>query len=194
MRLSPNDRGAHLYVLQAETGYIKVGRSDDPQKRARSIQAAQASEVILVHVAIGLGPSEVELLTSLARRRVRGEWIDGTLAARDIIEAHVGQSIAWPYRTPNQRADVGPIDHELLTAEQATAFCGISRASFYRSVKEERLPAPVYPTRNAPRWFKSDLANALQATRARPIDAAVRRMTKRRALLSEDRRIAELSA
>lgn len=194
MRLGVNDRGAHLYVLQAESGYIKIGRSDEPEKRAKSIQQNQATEVILVHVARGMGHTETHLLVALAGRRVRGEWLDGTMAARDAIETHVGQSLHWPYRTPNQKPEAGRVDDELLQAAEAARFCGIALPTFWRSVRDERLPAPIYPAARAPRWFKSELRAALERSRARPVDNMVRRMTARRARMSEERRLKELAS
>jgi hypothetical protein len=46
-------------------------------------------------------------------------------------------------------------------------------------VNEGRLPAPVYVAPRAPRWFRSELIAALEATRALPRDAAAARRAAR---------------
>jgi predicted DNA-binding transcriptional regulator AlpA len=192
-RLAPNDRGKDLYIVQAETGFIKVGRSDDAAKRVQGLQAAQACAVALLHVAPGLGPEETELLKRLAGRRVRGEWFDGTLAARDIIEGFLGVRLHWPYATPTARTDgADDSDPSFLTAKNAAALVGVSLPAFWKSVAQEILPAPFYPARRAPRWSKAELLAALERTRKLPREAKWQRMTVRRANLSKDRRNAEL--
>jgi predicted DNA-binding transcriptional regulator AlpA len=67
----------------------------------------------------------------------------------------------------------------LLTADQAAAEVGLSIPGFWKSVAAGRLPQPLYPLARAPRWRRSDLHVALNATRATPRDAmAARRAAK----------------
>lgn len=67
----------------------------------------------------------------------------------------------------------------LLTAEEAAADCGVALPTFWRGVAAGRLPAPLYPAPRAPRWRRSELHAALEATRAKPAEAkAARRAAK----------------
>jgi predicted DNA-binding transcriptional regulator AlpA len=66
----------------------------------------------------------------------------------------------------------------LLTAEQAAIEVGLSRPAFWRAVASGRLPAPFYPAPRAPRWRQSELASAVDNTRALP---AVQKMARRTA-------------
>jgi predicted DNA-binding transcriptional regulator AlpA len=175
MRVSPGDKGRDLYVMQVETGYIKIGRSDDAVKRLSQIQAAQPIDVVLVHVGLSMGDTEASLLRILAGRRVRGEWLDGTMVTRDAIESHFERRLHWPFKTPLSKADTSPFSDEVLRAKDAAAFCGISLPSFWRAVSEERLPSPFYPSLRSPRWSKSDLAAALRQTQQLPRLAATSR-------------------
>jgi predicted DNA-binding transcriptional regulator AlpA len=52
---------------------------------------------------------------------------------------------------------------------------GISVPAFWRGVKDERLPKPVYPMPRAPRWFEDELLAAVEKTRAAPSEALDRR-------------------
>jgi predicted DNA-binding transcriptional regulator AlpA len=56
----------------------------------------------------------------------------------------------------------------LLTAEAAAREVGLSIPSLWRCVAAGRLPAPFYPASRAPRWRRSELRAALEATRASP--------------------------
>lgn len=67
----------------------------------------------------------------------------------------------------------------LLTAEQAAEEVALSLPAFWRAVAAERLPAPLYPAPKAPRWRRSELHAALEATRSLVRDAMnVRRMAR----------------
>lgn len=66
-----------------------------------------------------------------------------------------------------------------LTAEAAAAEVGLSLPAFWRNVGAGRLPAPVYPAPRAPRWFRSELRAALEATRALPREQMAKRRTQR---------------
>lgn len=62
-----------------------------------------------------------------------------------------------------------------LTAPEAAESVGLSIAAFWRGVASGRLPAPVYPAPKAPRWRRSELLAALEATRALPREAMAQR-------------------
>jgi predicted DNA-binding transcriptional regulator AlpA len=62
-----------------------------------------------------------------------------------------------------------------LTAPEAAEAVGLSIAAFWRGVASGRLPSPVYPAPKAPRWRRSELLTALEATRALPREAMAQR-------------------
>jgi predicted DNA-binding transcriptional regulator AlpA len=62
-----------------------------------------------------------------------------------------------------------------LPAPDAAEAVGISLAAFWRGVAAGRFPAPVYPAARAPRWRRSELLAALEATRAIPREQMARR-------------------
>lgn len=66
-----------------------------------------------------------------------------------------------------------------LTTKEAARAAGLSVPAFWRAVREQRLPAPVYPASRAPRWFGSEIRAALLKTRSLPSEAmAARRAAK----------------
>ncbi len=67
----------------------------------------------------------------------------------------------------------------LLCAKESAEEARLSLPAFWRGVADGRLPAPVYPAPRAPRWYRSELREAIRATRARPAEAkAARRAAK----------------
>ena len=77
-----------------------------------------------------------------------------------------------------RRAPAAPrtCDDPLLSAREGAAEVHLSLAAFWRAVAAGRLPRPLYPLPRAPRWRRSELQAALEATRALPAEAkAVRR-------------------
>ena len=78
--------GRHLYIMQAHgTGHVKVGRSDDPDRRLRQIHTGCPSIVRLVLTLPDQGHIEGYLHKRMYHRKVRsnrsGEWFEeGALA------------------------------------------------------------------------------------------------------------------
>jgi predicted DNA-binding transcriptional regulator AlpA len=72
----------------------------------------------------------------------------------------------------------------MMTAESSAAEVGLSLPAFWRAVAAGRLPAPLYPAPRAPRWRRSELLGALEATRALPAEA---KAARRAARLAADR-------
>lgn len=66
-----------------------------------------------------------------------------------------------------------------LTARESALEVRLSLAAFWRAVRDGRLPAPVYPLPRAPRWFRSELREAMNATRARPTEQMAARRAAR---------------
>ena len=74
-----NVKPARVYVIQSETGAVKIGRSEDPDGRLRAIQAAHPAALKLCHSsAVREDCSLVESTAHrlLANKRKIGEWFD----------------------------------------------------------------------------------------------------------------------
>ena len=77
-----------------------------------------------------------------------------------------------------------PPDDALLTAKEAAGLVNLSIAAFWRNVCNRRLPEPVYPALRAPRWWRSRLLAAVNATQAHPTD---NKIARRKAKLARQR-------
>lgn len=76
-----NVRATAVYVMEADTGLIKVGRSFEPSQRLRQIERASGAKLRLVHsTEIREDASLVEAIAHqvLAQKRRSGEWFDVT--------------------------------------------------------------------------------------------------------------------
>jgi predicted DNA-binding transcriptional regulator AlpA len=71
----------------------------------------------------------------------------------------------------------------LLTAREGAQSVRLSVPSFWKAVKDERLPQPVYPMPRAPRWFEDELLAAIERTRSAPSEAKARRRLARLAAI-----------
>ena len=85
------------------------------------------------------------------------------------------------HRHHGRRAPLAPLacDDPLLTAREGAAEARLSVAAFWRAVGAGRLPRPLYPLPRAPRWRRSELRAALNATRAMPAEAKAARRAAR---------------
>lgn len=71
----PAEAERHVYFVQAENGLIKIGVSNDPRARLRSLQTGSPVDLTLLGAAPGRGREmEAELHERFAAHRVRGEW------------------------------------------------------------------------------------------------------------------------
>ena len=68
----------------------------------------------------------------------------------------------------------GGID-PLLTAREAAAYRRQGRSTFWRDVKEGRVPQPIYIAPKSPRWRLSDLCPARATCEASPQAAPAKR-------------------
>jgi predicted DNA-binding transcriptional regulator AlpA len=57
-------------------------------------------------------------------------------------------------------------DYHLLSVRDAAHELGICVSLFWRLVKTDDLPRPIYVTKKAPRWRRSELHAAIDARRA----------------------------
>lgn len=67
----------------------------------------------------------------------------------------------------------------LMNAKRSADHVGLTLAPFWKAVASGRLPAPYYPAPRAPRWRKSELDAALEATRSLPCEAKAARRAAR---------------
>ena len=102
MRPSNKDVPGDLYVLQAEHGAIKIGRSDNLPGRVNALIRRFRCHVALVHVLPGMGTKEDPILRSLETHRlpVRSrEWFSGSNESRAEISSVIPlpAGIDWPF-------------------------------------------------------------------------------------------------
>lgn len=79
VRPRPGDlrTGLHLYLMQAGgVGPVKIGRANDPLRRARELQPGCAERIIVRAVLLDRGSEERELHTRFASVRLAGEWFE----------------------------------------------------------------------------------------------------------------------
>jgi hypothetical protein len=78
--VAPQSRSVFLYVIVSERGHVKVGFSNDVEKRRAALQGASAAGLtVYAREAIDcLYPREAEGMAHklLERYRLRGEWFD----------------------------------------------------------------------------------------------------------------------
>lgn len=74
---SAHKNGKHLYLIQCNE-FTKIGRSDSPEQRLKSLQASTPYEVFLVKVWENKGYLEHKLHARYEKYRVRGEWFKFT--------------------------------------------------------------------------------------------------------------------
>ena len=56
-------------------------------------------------------------------------------------------------------------DDPLLDAREAAAERGTALSTFWRDVKAGTAPAPYYPAKRCPRWYRSEIRAGVKATR-----------------------------
>lgn len=67
----------HLYFMQSDiTGSIKIGRSNDPDRRLKDLQTGNPNKIKLVAIIEGKGYLEKKLHERLKEHRLRLEWFD----------------------------------------------------------------------------------------------------------------------
>jgi hypothetical protein len=112
----------HLYVMQARSGPIKIGRSADPEKRRRSLQVQIGEPVALIAVLDQRGVEE-ECIHVLLRRSMCHlvyEWFDSHRIARDIIGRLLGVADdVWIFGYSGEKTTLFRAKIELASAEKS---------------------------------------------------------------------------
>jgi predicted DNA-binding transcriptional regulator AlpA len=74
----------------------------------------------------------------------------------------------------------------LLTAKQSAELLNVHVVTLWQQVAAGRLPVPVYVAPKAPRWWRSRLIEAVNATGMLPSAAKAERRARRLALADTD--------
>ena len=96
-----------LYVMQNEHGLIKIGHSQNPEKRRRALEQTEHCSIALVMVLQAKGPREEAIHRRLERFRIEGEWFEGHADSRLAVEKVVnrGVPLEWPFILQDEAAD-----------------------------------------------------------------------------------------
>lgn len=119
MGLTDNKKSCVYFITDGQ--YVKIGQTDNIEKRMKSLQTGNPKKLSLIHVIPTDEPNLIEwgLHKRYEKQRVRGEWFDilgEVLATRGLDD---------PYLTPH--------DIELLLK--------VSHATVYKLITREDFPA-----------------------------------------------------
>ena len=139
MRRRPTVR---TYFVRCASGYVKIGRSCNPEARLRELQAANPEPLVLLHVIEG--DQERRLHRQFAAHRVTGEWFRPTPEMERLMGATVApEPLPEP---PPPRATFAPEPTpevgRLLPAAEVAAALGTTVAQLAR-LRESRA-GPTY--------------------------------------------------
>lgn len=93
-----SSRGRDLYVMQASSGRIKIGRSMDAKRRRHDLESASGQKIALLAVLPGRSSEENAIHRQLASHRGIGEWFQCTKTSQADICAALGIVIVFKYR------------------------------------------------------------------------------------------------
>lgn len=113
-----------LYVMQNAYGLIKIGRSQNPERRRQQLERQLGCSIALVSRQHGRGLDEEKVHLALQRHHLSHEWFKGSHEARRAVARilKLGPGLAWPYQLD-----------ELRAAEWATQFMAAQADSYWRS-------------------------------------------------------------
>jgi hypothetical protein len=94
-----------LYVMQNAHGFIKIGRSTNPEQRRLQLEQDAGCPVKIVAVFPNAGHFEEWILLRLRQHRVAPEWCRGDDAARKAISDLLGPQLDWPYSFDAQASE-----------------------------------------------------------------------------------------
>lgn len=78
LRITTYARSTHVYLIQAENGLVKIGKTTDVQKRLAALDVGSPVDLKLIAQKQDLFASDLEtrLHQEYAHRRVKGEWFN----------------------------------------------------------------------------------------------------------------------
>lgn len=97
--------GKHLYIIQSRsTGAIKIGKSDDPERRLLQLQTGSPYSLRIILVGLEKGNLELKLHRLMVRHRTRqtrgGEWFTES-GMGDIPTDIWGDFLPWYLENPD---------------------------------------------------------------------------------------------
>jgi hypothetical protein len=93
----PATQGLFLYVMQNEHGLIKVGRSENPERRVIEVQKAARCKVSLIAAYPGSGHFEEWIHVRMENYAIGFEWFDGTQKSKDALASLFDIHLPWAY-------------------------------------------------------------------------------------------------
>lgn len=113
-------KAGYVYFVQAaDGGPIKIGWTENPERRVEQLQASTHQELRLLDYILGDRRVERALHDLLADYRVRGEWFDDCLVVRDAINDTMrGAEVRDLRESLRERVVEEVVDH-LIEALQA---------------------------------------------------------------------------
>lgn len=120
MRASNSD---YLYVMQAVSGRVKIGRTADPEKRRRSLETASGHRVFLIAALPNMGRRELSIHIRLKAYRLIGEWFSGTPEGQAAIERVVGTRLLFRFVEKPELPEATAIArNDRITTDASAAF------------------------------------------------------------------------
>lgn len=127
--------GTHLYIVQDESGRVKIGRSTDPRRRIRGFQTASGHKMTLLLILHDQGGEELAFHRALASHRGIGEWFRDTPEFRQTLSALAGRSIRFQETRKERNARE---EREMIDLEISACAAIVARARKERADREER--------------------------------------------------------
>jgi hypothetical protein len=97
--MADHPRVTDLYVMQNHLGLIKVGKSNNVERRRNQLARADRCEVTIVHVIPNGGCDERAVLQVLSDHCKYGEWFSGSASTRAAVKrlTCIPQTVEWPF-------------------------------------------------------------------------------------------------
>ena len=120
-------RTGFVYFIQAKSGPIKIGHTDDPQRRFQQFTIGHYEELTFLGVIPGTLEDEKRIQRSVVNSHIRGEWFNPT----DEVFVLVATSVPPPagkLAPPSQRI-AAPQEREPIERALAAANTDITKAA-----------------------------------------------------------------
>ncbi|MFM0046327.1 GIY-YIG nuclease family protein [Paraburkholderia sediminicola] len=93
----PATRGLFLYVMQNEHGIVKIGHSENPERRMVEVQKAARCKVSLIATFPDAGHFEEWVHIQMADFAIGFEWFEGTQKSKNALVLLLGIDLQWAY-------------------------------------------------------------------------------------------------
>lgn len=104
----------HVYFIEDDKGFIKIGRSSDPDARLNQLRTASSARLTLMAVEPGGSEVEAHLHRKFADVRHIGEWFYGSGSLRTYISRVVRNQIATVVDAAERRSIATPEVQHIL--------------------------------------------------------------------------------